>query len=104
MGGARTLTIVDRSVVRAQKVQRHGSGTKAALHIQRIYRGHCVRRQVGVILSIVRHIQAHFRGSVVRRGIARQTAAALAVQSVARGRQARQLTCLLYTSPSPRDA
>ena len=95
MGGARTLTIVDRSVVRAQKVQRHGSGTKAALHIQRIYRGHCVRREVGVILSIVRHIQAHFRGSVVRRGIARQTAAALAVQSVARGRQARQLTAEL---------
>ena len=47
MGGARTLTIVDRSVVRAQKGQRHGAGTKAALHIQRIYRGHCVRRGSG---------------------------------------------------------
>ena len=35
-------------LLRAQMVQRHGSGTRAAaLHMQRIYRGHCVRRGSG---------------------------------------------------------
>ena len=91
MGRTKALRIVDKKMVRAKKKHEHKGGTKAALLIQRCYRGHCVRREVGEILGVVRKIQAHFRGSRVRRTLAEASAAAEAVQKVLRGHQSRRL-------------
>ena len=68
---------------RAKKNHQLKGDTKAALLIQRCYRGHCARRDVGDVLDVVRKIQAHFRGGRVRRELAEARAAA---KARARGR------------------
>ena len=95
MGRTKALRIVDKKFVRQQKTQQHTSGTKAAILIQRCYRGHCVRREVGEILGVVRRIQAQFRGTRVRSELREANAAAESVQSVLRGHQARAVAAAL---------
>eukprot|EP01043_Picozoa_sp_COSAG02_P070187 COSAG02_NODE_12327_length_1561_cov_4.560192_1_plen_99_part_10 len=95
MGRPKALRIVDKRMERVKRHHLHTRETKAALLIQRCYRGHCVRREVGDILDVVRKIQAHFRGSRVRREVAEAGAAAEAVQRVLRGHQSRGLAAAL---------
>jgi hypothetical protein len=91
MGRATSLRIADRGLERMKKQGQHRRDTAAALLIQRWYRGHCARREVGDILGVVRNIQAHVRGARVRRELAEANAAAEVVQRVLRGHQSRAL-------------
>ena len=95
MGRATALRIVDRGLERMKKQGQHRRDTHAALMIQRCYRGHCARREVGEILGVVRKIQAHIRGARLRRELAEANAAAEVVQRVLRGHQSRELATAL---------
>ena len=104
MGQPKALRIVDKRMERVKRHRVHTSETKAALLVQRCFRGHCVRREVGFIMDVVRKIQAHFRGSRVRREVAEAVAAAEAVQRVLRGHQSRRLAAALRAERERRRA
>ena len=98
--GRPKLKLVSKGQIRSKKNREATGGDRAALVIQRHFRGHLARREANTVHTTLVRIQARQRGWVVRRKMSQNSAAALLIQRVERGRAGRVRTLSRRLEPT----
>jgi|EP01047_Picozoa_sp_COSAG01_P071207 hypothetical protein len=84
------LKVTTKKKLRDRNLQSYTETTKAALAVQRWYRGWVARREVGKVRSATIRIQAGGRGMLGRRRLRHENAQAEKIQCLYRGHRARR--------------
>ena len=84
------LKTVSKKALRERNLKSYQENTKAALSLQRWYRGYVARREVGRVKKAVTRLQAGTRGRLARKQLGNEKQQAMKIQKLFRGHQARK--------------